>query len=73
MTPDLQIAVAVALLIGFVFGFAVGYGFRAFISYPTSQSRAARPTLVVDLEIRISREPRSGGTKAGFVPSGGRP
>lgn len=54
MTPDLQIAVAVALLIGFVFGFAVGYGFRAFISYPTSQSRAARPTLVVDLDSPLS-------------------
>jgi hypothetical protein len=33
MTSDHQIAVAVALLIGFVFGFAVGYGLRAFISF----------------------------------------
>jgi hypothetical protein len=41
MTPDLQIAVAVALLIGFVFGFAVGYGLRAFIPTDIAKPRGA--------------------------------
>jgi NhaP-type Na+/H+ or K+/H+ antiporter len=33
MTPDLQVALAIAFLMGLILGFAVGYGVRAFISH----------------------------------------
>jgi hypothetical protein len=33
MTPDLQAVLAIALFMGFILGFAVGYGGRAFISH----------------------------------------
>jgi uncharacterized membrane protein (Fun14 family) len=32
MMPDLQAVLAIALFMGFILGFAVGYGVRAFIS-----------------------------------------